>query len=115
MDTTKESRTKRTDDVFRKIASVPSFISTLLIVALFLRMEMINKRTEMNELRIWAVESRLKMTNKADENVKNKPKTFIGRHKTIQFDPDSFEVWHELVRLLQLDSLRDRIWNKKIC
>ncbi|PFX12382.1 Roundabout-like 2 [Stylophora pistillata] len=39
---------------------------------------MINKRTEMNELRILAVESRMKMTNKADENVENKPKTFTG-------------------------------------
>ena len=46
-------------DVLHKGSSVLSFISMLLIVALFLRMESINRKTEMNELRISKVESRI--------------------------------------------------------
>ncbi|CAH3143827.1 unnamed protein product [Pocillopora meandrina] len=38
-------------------------------------MEMINKRTQLNELRILAVESRMKTTNEADKNVEDKLKT----------------------------------------
>jgi hypothetical protein len=48
-------------DVLHKGSSVLSFISMLLIVALFLRMESINRKTEMNELRISKVESRIKI------------------------------------------------------
>ena len=44
-------------DVLHKGSSFLSFISLLLIAALFLRMESINKKTEMNELRISQVES----------------------------------------------------------
>ena len=39
-------------DVLHKGSSFLSFISLLMIVALFLRMESINRKTEMNELRI---------------------------------------------------------------
>ena len=44
-------------DVLQKGSSFLSFISLLLIVVLFLRMESINKKTEMNEMRISKVES----------------------------------------------------------
>ena len=46
-------------DVLHKGSSFLSFISLLLLVALFLRMESINRKTEMNELRISNVESRV--------------------------------------------------------
>ena len=55
--------------------------------ALFFRMETINKQMEMNEVRILAVEIRMKMPNKADENVEEKPKTFTSKHKTIYCGP----------------------------
>ncbi|KAL9962315.1 hypothetical protein ACROYT_G031404 [Oculina patagonica] len=48
-------------DVLHKGSSVLSFISMLLIVALFLRMESINSKTEMNELRITNVERRIEI------------------------------------------------------
>ena len=92
MDSTKIVHSKRTDEIFRKSSSVLSFISILLIVALFLRIEMINKRTQINELRIFAVESRIKTTNEADGNVENELKTFTGKceYETIYFDPNNF-------------------------
>ena len=46
-------------DVLHKGSSFLSFISLLLIVALFLRMESINRKTEMNELRISKLETRV--------------------------------------------------------
>ena len=46
-------------DVLHKGSSFLSFISLLLIVALFLRMESINRKTEMYELRISKLESRV--------------------------------------------------------
>ena len=55
MDDNKKSSAK-CGDVLHKGSSVLSFISMLLIVALFLRMELINRKTEMNELRISKVE-----------------------------------------------------------
>ena len=61
MDSTKKPSAKCTDDVFRRSSSVLSFISMLLIVALFLRMETINKRMKMNELRISDVEIHMKI------------------------------------------------------
>ena len=61
MDSTKKPSAKCADDVFRRSSSVLSFILMLLIVALFLRMETINRRTEMNELRISDVESHIKI------------------------------------------------------
>ena len=53
---------------------------------------MINKRTQINELRILAVESRMRTTNELDGNVENKPKTFTGtcEFKTNYFDPNNF-------------------------
>ena len=48
-------------DVLHKGSSFLSFIWLVLIVALFLRMESINKKTEMNELRISKVESCIKI------------------------------------------------------
>ena len=48
-------------DVLHKGSSFLSFISLLLIVGLFLRMESINSKTEMNELRISNMESRIKI------------------------------------------------------
>jgi len=44
-------------DVLHKGSPFLSFISLLLIVTLFLRMESINRKTEMNELRISKLES----------------------------------------------------------
>ena len=52
-------KTSKCGDVLHKGSSFLSFISLLLIVALFLRMESINAKTEMNELRISKVESRV--------------------------------------------------------
>ena len=46
-------------DVLQKGSSFLSFVSSLLIVALFLRMESINRKTEMNKLRISDMESRI--------------------------------------------------------
>ena len=69
MDSVKKPSAKCTGDVFLKSCSVLSFISMLLIVALFLRMETINRRTEMNEMRISDVESHMKISppKKVDE------------------------------------------------
>ena len=98
MDSTERAHRKRTDDVFRKSSSVLSFISILLIVALLLRMEMINKRTQINELRILAVESRMKTANEADKNVEDKLKTFRGtcKYKTIYFDPNDLKLKYDM-------------------
>ncbi len=60
MDANKKSSAK-CGDVVHKSSSVLSFISMLLIVALFLRMESINRKTEMNELRITNVERRIEI------------------------------------------------------
>ena len=60
MDTNKKSSSK-CGDVLQKGSSVLSFISVLLIVALFLRMESINRKTEMNGLRISKVERRIEV------------------------------------------------------
>ena len=89
MHSTKRAHRIRTDDVFRKSSPVLSFISILLIIALFLKMEMINKRTQINELRILAVESHMKTTNEVDGNVENKLKTFTGTCE--YFDPNNFK------------------------
>ena len=62
MDPSKKPPAKCLNDAFRKGSTVLSFVSILLIVALFLRMETINRRTTMNELRISDVESHLKIT-----------------------------------------------------
>ncbi len=60
MDANKKSSAK-CSDVLHKGSSVLSFISMLLIVALFLRMESINRKTKINELRITNVERRIEI------------------------------------------------------
>ena len=61
-------------DIFSKSSWVFPFLSLLLTIALFLRMEAINNKTEINDMRIYKVESQMKivMTLHAtdDENVK---------------------------------------------
>ena len=52
-------KTSKCGNVLHKGSSFLSFISLSLIVALFLRMESINRKTEMNEMRISKVESRV--------------------------------------------------------
>ena len=84
MESVKKPSAKYTDDVFLKSCSVLSFISTmLLIVALFLRMETINRRTEINEMRISDVESRMKIStpNKVDD--KDEMKTSMSKYNTV--------------------------------
>ena len=61
MDSTKRPSAKCSNDAFRRCSSILSFVSILLIVALFVRMETINRKTKMNELRISDVESHLKI------------------------------------------------------
>ena len=61
MDSTKKPSPKCLNDAFRRCSLILSFVSILLIVALFLRMETINRKTKMNELRISDVESHLKI------------------------------------------------------
>ena len=53
----KKSYSAKCGDVLPKGSSFLSFISLLLIVSLFLRMESINRKVETNELRILKVES----------------------------------------------------------
>ena len=62
-------------DVFHKGSLSLSFISLLLIVALFLRMESINRKTEMNELRISKVESSLEIGSPQTTDHKNEMET----------------------------------------
>ncbi|KAJ7380822.1 hypothetical protein OS493_007212 [Desmophyllum pertusum] len=50
-------------DILYKGSSVLSFISMLLIVAMFFKMESINSKTEMNELRISKVESHMEIVS----------------------------------------------------
>lgn len=59
MDANKSS--SKCGDVLNQGSSVLSFISMLLIIALFLRMESINRKTEMNELRISNLEKRVEV------------------------------------------------------
>ena len=61
MDSTKKHSAKCSNDAFHRCSSILSFISILLIVALFLRMETINRNTKRNELRISDVEAHLKI------------------------------------------------------
>ena len=57
----KKKTSSKCGDVLHKGSSFLSFVSLLLIVALFLRMESINRKTETNELRISNMESRMKI------------------------------------------------------
>ncbi|KAL9962306.1 hypothetical protein ACROYT_G031394 [Oculina patagonica] len=62
-------------DVLHKGSSFLSFISMLLIVALSLRMESINKKTEMNGLRITNVERRIEIRSPQTTDHKDKIET----------------------------------------
>ena len=62
-------------DVLHKGSAFLSFISLLLIVALFLRMESINRKTEVNELRISKVESRVETESLQTTDHKNEMET----------------------------------------
>ena len=66
-------------DVLHKGSSFLSFISMLLIVALFLRMESINSKTEINELRISKVESRMEIESPQATEHKNEMETPEGK------------------------------------
>ena len=68
-------------DVLHKGSSFLSFISLLLIVALFLRMESINRKTEMNELRISKVESSVKTESLQTTDHKNEMETPGSKYK----------------------------------
>ena len=59
---------------------------------------MINKQMQINELRIFAVDSRMKTTNEADKNVEDKLKTFRGtcKYKTIYFDPNDLNLKYDM-------------------
>ena len=72
-------------DVLCKGSSFLSFISLLLIVALFLRMESINRKTEMNELRISKVESRVETDSLQTTNHKNEMETRESKYKETLF------------------------------
>ena len=74
MDANKKSSAK-CGDVLRTGSSVLSFISMLLIVALFLRMESINRKTEMNELRISNLEKRIEVGSPQTTNHKHEMET----------------------------------------
>ncbi|KAL9962300.1 hypothetical protein ACROYT_G031388 [Oculina patagonica] len=74
MDTNKKSSAKF-GDVHHKSYSVLSFISMLLIVALFLRMESINRKTETNELRITNVERRIEIRSPQTTDNKDEMET----------------------------------------
>ena len=66
-------------DVLHRGSSFLSFISMLLIVALFLRMESINSKTEINELRISKVESRMDIESPQATEHKNEMETPEGK------------------------------------
>ena len=79
-------KTSKCGDVLHKGFSFLSFISLLLIVALFLRMESINKKTEMNEMRISKVESRVQTELLQTTGHKNDMETLESKYKrTIRF------------------------------
>ena len=85
METNKKTFSK-CGDVLHKGSSFLSFISLLLIVALFLRMESINRKTEMNELRILKVESRVQTELLQTTDHKNDMETLKSKYKrTIRF------------------------------
>ena len=73
-------------NVLHQGSSFLSFISLLLIVALFLRMESINRKTEMNEKRISKVESRVQTVLLQTTDHKNDMETLESKYKrTIGF------------------------------
>ena len=73
-------------NVLHQGSSFLSFISLLLIIALFLRMESINKKTEMNEMRILKVESRVQTELLQTTDHQNDMETLESKYKrTIGF------------------------------
>ena len=76
-------KTFKCGDVLHKGSSFLSFISLLLIVALFLRMESINRKTEINELRISKVESRIQTGLLQKTDHKNDMETLESKYKRI--------------------------------
>jgi len=88
-------------DVLLKGSSFLSFISLLLIVALFLRMESINRKTGANELRISKVESAIQIGSLQSTDQKNdEMETPESECKLTLFDryiiQDSNRDWHEV-------------------
>ena len=59
-----------------------SFLSWLLIVALFIRMEAINNKTEMNEMRISNVESNMKVMTFQTTDNDEEMESLQGKHVT---------------------------------
>lgn len=79
MDSAKKPAKICSEIVLYRTSTVLSFVSMLLIVALFMRMETINRRTKMNELRISEVESRMKITGPSkNENDEDEKETLKG-------------------------------------
>jgi len=73
-------------DVLHKGSSFLSLISLLLIVALVLRMESINRKTEMNELRISKVDSRIEeIGSQQTTYYKNEMETPEGKYRGLVF------------------------------
>ena len=88
-------------DVLHKGSSFLSFISFLLIVALFLRMESINRKTGASELRISKVESAIQIGSLQSTDQKNdEMETPESECKLTLFDryiiQDSNRDWHEV-------------------
>lgn len=78
MDSAKKSAKICSEIVLYRTSTVLSFVSMLLIVALFMRMETINRRTKMNELRISDLESHMKITPSKNENDEDEKETLKG-------------------------------------
>ena len=74
MEPNKKTSSKR-GDVLHKGSSFLSFTSLLLIVALFMRMESINSKTDINELRIFKVERRIETESPQTTDHRNVMKT----------------------------------------
>lgn len=71
-----------TNKANENVENEPKMFTVLLLIALLLRMKIMNRKTEMNELRISAVESHMKLyalTNKGNENVGDKTKNVNSR------------------------------------
>ena len=74
-------KTSKCGDVLHKGSSFLSFLSLLLIVALFLRMESINRKTGMNEMRISKVESRVQTELRHTTDHRNDMETLESKYK----------------------------------
>jgi len=71
MEANKKTPQTNVGDVLHKGSAFLSFISLSLIVALFLGMESINKKTELNELRISKLETRVETESLQTTDHKN--------------------------------------------